>query len=492
MFGNPISGAKIVASYFREVFDSTGVSDILNPTSRYAALMLGFAVYDTAHVGLIIKDYYKKDTVRVLVDRIMSPAPGFPLFLNVSWTLKNSDEKYVLNGVYESVLTFNDSLARYLEHMICYNYDGVEENELEYIAETDPEGRFSFDPLEQIYDYVGDYNVGGITGKVRFADYVRLWAVKDGYENAYIDSLDLLGENEEIKIILKEEDDIINEMGKEMSSVKLFESKKIRSVWNEEEEKWYFSIVDVIEVLTDSPRPRKYWNALKTKLFEEGSELSQNMGQLKMQADDGKMRMTDVADTEQLFRLIQSIPSPKAEPFKRWLAKVGYERIQEIEDPELAAKRMKEIYRAKGYSEEWIEKRMRGIAVRDELTGEWDKRGVEGEKEYSILTAEISQATFGMTPAKYREYKGLDKENLRDHMTDLELIFTMLGEASTTELARVKDAQGFIENKTAAKLGGEVAGSARKDLEYKTGKKITTDENYIEMPEKVKRLKGKK
>jgi DNA-damage-inducible protein D len=281
-------------------------------------------------------------------------------------------------------------------------------------------------------------------------------------------------------------------MGKEMSSVKLFESKKIRSVWNDEEEKWYFSVVDVIEVLTASPRPRKYWNALKTKLFEEGSELSQNMGQLKMQAEDGKMRITDVADTEQLFRLIQSIPSPKAEPFKRWLAKVGYERIQEIEDPEIASKRMREIYRAKGYSDEWIEKRVRGIAVRDELTGEWDKRGVKGEKEYSILTAEISQATFGMTPAKYKEFKGLNKENLRDHMTDLELIFTMLGEASTTKIARVKDAQGFIENKIVAKEGGEVAGSARKDLENKIGESIVTNDNYLEEPEKVKRLKGKK
>ncbi|MGD9708130.1 MAG: phage antirepressor protein, partial [Candidatus Delongbacteria bacterium] len=176
---------------------------------------------------------------------------------------------------------------------------------------------------------------------------------------------------------------------------------------------------------------------------------------------------------------------------KRWLAKVGYERIQEIEDPELAAKRMREIYRAKGYSDEWIEKRMRGIAVRDELTGEWDKRGVKEEREFSILTAEISKATFGMTPAEYREYKGLDKENLRDHMTDLELIFTMLGEASTTKIARVKDAQGFVENKIVAKEGGEVAGSARKDLENKIGESIVTNDNYLDAPEKVKRLKGK-
>jgi len=280
-------------------------------------------------------------------------------------------------------------------------------------------------------------------------------------------------------------------MGKEMSSVKLFESKKIRSVWNEDEEKWYFSIVDVIEVLTDSPTPRQYWSKVKQREFVE-LELSPIWVQLKLLSSDGKYYKTDCANTEGIFRLIQSIPSPKAEPFKRWLAKVGYERIQEIENPEIASKRMREIYQAKGYSDEWIEKRMRGIAVRDELTGEWDKRGVKEEREFSILTAEISKATFGMTPAEYKEFKGLEKENLRDHMTDLELIFTMLGEASTTELARVKDAQGFIENKTAAKLGGEVAGSARKDLEYKTGKKITTDENYIEMPEKVKRLKGKK
>ncbi|MBN2858089.1 MAG: Bro-N domain-containing protein [Candidatus Delongbacteria bacterium] len=281
-------------------------------------------------------------------------------------------------------------------------------------------------------------------------------------------------------------------MGNEMSSVKLFESKKIRSVWNEEEEKWYFSIVDVVEVLTESPNPRKYWSVLKVRLKKEESELTTICSQLKMQASDGKYYLSDVSDVEGIFRIIQSVPSPKAEPFKRWLAKVGYERIQEIEDPEIASKRMREIYRAKGYSDEWIEKRMRGISVRDELTGEWDKRGVKGEKEYSILTAEISQATFGMTPAKYREYKGLDKENLRDHMTDLELIFTMLGEASTTKIARVKDAQGFVENKIVAKEGGEVAGSARKDLENKIGESIVTNDNYLAEPEKVKRIKGKK
>jgi hypothetical protein len=209
--GNPIQGAKIVASYYREDFHSTCVIDTLNPGSKYGALMLGFAVYDTAHVCLKIKEYYTKDTVRVLVDRIMSPAADFPLFLDVSWTRKNSDNKYALNGVYESELSFNDSLVRHIEHMICYNYDGVEENELEFIAETDTDGRFGFDPLEQILDYEGVYVSSTLNGDVRFADYVRLWAVKDGYENAYIDSFDLRGVNENVEIILKEEDVIIIE-----------------------------------------------------------------------------------------------------------------------------------------------------------------------------------------------------------------------------------------------------------------------------------------
>ncbi len=276
------------------------------------------------------------------------------------------------------------------------------------------------------------------------------------------------------------------------TAIKLFESKKVRSVWDAETGKWYFSIVDVIEILTESPRPRKYWNALKTKLINEGSELSQNMGQLKMQAADGKYYQTDVADTEQLLRLIQSIPSPKAEPFKRWLARVGYERLEEIENPELAAKRMRELYRAKGYSDEWIEKRVRGIAIRDELTNEWKKRGVKEQREYSILTAEISKATFGMTPSEYKEYKGLEKQrdNPRDHMTDLELIFTMLGEASTTEIARNRDAQGFGENHDAAVEGGTVAGNARKDLERKSGKRVSTQDNFKEIPEARKRKIG--
>jgi hypothetical protein len=265
-----------------------------------------------------------------------------------------------------------------------------------------------------------------------------------------------------------------------MSNIKLFEDQKVRSIWNEEQQKWYFSIIDVIAVLTNSPRSRKYWNALKTKLQQEGSELSQKLGQLKMLAEDGKMRMTDVADTEQLLRLIQSIPSPKAEPFKQWLAQVGAERIAEIENPELAQARIRATYKAKGYSDAWIEKRIRGIQVRDELTNEWKTRGVKEGKEYSILTAEISKATFGIIPSEYKSLKGLTKatENLRDHMTDLELIFTMLGEASTTEIAKNKNAQGFIENHKAAKAGGNVAGNARKELEQKSGAKIVTNQNF--------------
>lgn len=275
-----------------------------------------------------------------------------------------------------------------------------------------------------------------------------------------------------------------------MPNIKLFESKKIRSVWNEETQKWYFSIIDVIEVLTESKRPRKYWNDLKKKLLNEGfDQLSEKIGQLKLEAEDGKKYLTDVADAETLMRLIQSIPSPKAEPFKRWLAKVGYERLEEIENPELAQQRMREIYKAKGYSDEWIEKRVRGIAVRDELTNESKMRGVKEGKEYAILTAEISKATFGLTPSEYKSYKGLTKpqENLRDHMTDLELIFTMLGEAATTEIARNKDAQGFLENKVAAKEGGSVAGRARKDLEKKSGRKVVTNQNYKSLTEKQNR-----
>ena len=213
-----------------------------------------------------------------------------------------------------------------------------------------------------------------------------------------------------------------------MSAVTPFEEKQVRRAWNQAEEKWYFAIVDVIAVLTESIDAGGYWRKLKERLKKDGNETVTNCHGLKMTAADGKQRLTDVADTEQLLRLIQSIPSPKAEPFKLWLAKVGFERLEEIENPELAAKRMRQIYEQKGYSKDWIEKRMRGIAVRDELTDEWKKRGVKEQKEFAILTAEISKATFGMTPSEYKAYKSLTnpKENLRDHMTDLELIFTML------------------------------------------------------------------
>jgi len=270
-----------------------------------------------------------------------------------------------------------------------------------------------------------------------------------------------------------------------MSSIKLFEEKKVRSEYNEQENKWYFSIVDVIAVLTESPNPQVYWRVLKKRLLAEGNQTVTNCNGLKMVASDGKMRMTDVADTEQLLRLIQSIPSPKAEPFKQWLAQVGADRIAEIENPELAQARIRATYKAKGYSDEWIEKRIRGILVRDELTNEWKQRGVKEGKEYAILTAEISKATFGIIPSDYKKLKGLTKssENLRDHMTDLELIFTMLGEASTTEIAKNKNARGFVENHKAAKAGGSVAGKARKDLEQKSGKKIVSKQNFKQLSE---------
>jgi hypothetical protein len=250
--------------------------------------------------------------------------------------------------------------------------------------------------------------------------------------------------------------------------------------------------VDVVEVLTDSVNPTDYFKKLRKRDLELASYIGTNCPQVEMITDTGKKRKTLSASAKQLLRIIQSIPSPKAEPFKLWLAKVGYERLEEIENPELAAKRMREIYRQKGYSDEWIEKRVRGIAVRDELTDEWQKRGIKEQIEFSILTAEISKATFGMTPSQYKDYKGLEKENLRDHMTDLELIFTMLGEASTTEIAKNKDAQGFDENKLVAKKGGKIAGDARRKLEIESGKKVVTQDNYLEEPEIVKKIKSKK
>ena len=273
-----------------------------------------------------------------------------------------------------------------------------------------------------------------------------------------------------------------------MNKLAAFDGKNVRRTWHNNE--WYFSVIDVVEALTDSPTPRQYWGKVKDREFIQ-LELSPIWVQLKLPASDGKNYETDCANTEALFRIIQSIPSPKAEPFKLWLAKVGYQRVQEIENPELAQKRMKEIYQAKGYSDDWIEKRVRGIAIRDELTDEWKNRGVGTEKEFAILTAEISKATFGMTPGEYKKFKGLKQENLRDHMDDLELIFSMLGERVSTEITRKEDSQGFINNKDAAKRGGRVAGNARKETEKELGRPITSRENYLSQPEKTKRIETK-
>ncbi len=271
------------------------------------------------------------------------------------------------------------------------------------------------------------------------------------------------------------------------SNIAVFQGKKIRkTLYNKE---WWFSVVDVVSVLTDSVNPRDYWYKMKLRVKDEdGLELSTLCRQLKLESPDGKKYETDCANTEGIFRIIQSIPSPKAEPFKRWLAKVGYERVQEIEDPELATKRTRALYKAKGYSNDWIEKRMRGIAIREELTDEWKKREVKEKREYEILTAEIAKAAFGITPSTHKKFKGLKRENLRDHMTDLELIFSMLGEAATTEITRVDDAMGFHESKHSACKGGEVAGKARKDLEKKTGKRVVSRENYLTTPQDSKKL----
>lgn len=274
------------------------------------------------------------------------------------------------------------------------------------------------------------------------------------------------------------------------SKIAVFRGRKVRKIIYYSE--WWFSVVDVIAALTDSVNPRDYWYKMKTRVRDEdGAELSTDCRQLKIESVDGKKYKTDCANTETIFRIIQSVPSPKAEPFKRWLARVGYERIQEIEDPELATRRTRALYKAKGYPDAWIEKRMRGIEVRETLTGEWKRRGVKEGREYSILTAEISKATFGMTPSQYKRFKELKRENLRDHMDDLELIFTMLGEAATTEITRTKDARGFHKNKQAAHEGGDVAGKARKDLEKKTGRKVSTRQNYLPTSGKVKSLKPK-
>jgi hypothetical protein len=276
-----------------------------------------------------------------------------------------------------------------------------------------------------------------------------------------------------------------------MSNIKLFESKKIRSHWDAEEEKWYFSIVDVIEILSGSPNARKYWSVLKTRLKAEGSQLATNCSQLKMLSADGKFYKTDVADTEQLLRLIQSIPSPKAEPFKQWLAKTGYERIEESQDPEKSIDRAMENYLKLGYSKEWINQRLKSIEVRKDLTDEWENRGVKKGQEFATLTDIITQAWSGNTVKQYKQHKGLKKENLRDNMTNLELVLNMLAEASTTEISKEKNPKDFDENKKIALQGGTIAGNTRKAIEAKTGKKVVSKLNAkgFKAGEKNKRLK---
>lgn len=269
------------------------------------------------------------------------------------------------------------------------------------------------------------------------------------------------------------------------TKIALFKGKEIRKTLKNGE--WWFSVVDVVEALTDSENARDYWFKMKIRITTEGGiELSTICRQLKLLATDGKMRETDCANTENIFRIIQSIPSPKAEPFKRWLAKVGYERVQEIENPELATKRTRMLYKLKGYSDDWIEKRMRGIAIREELTDEWKNRGAKDHQDYEILTAEISKATFGVTPSEYKKLKGLERENLRDHMDDFELIFNMLGERATTEIHRTEDSKGVEKLKNDAKAGGDIAGGARKKLEERLKRPIVSRKNYLKNREDKK------
>jgi hypothetical protein len=271
------------------------------------------------------------------------------------------------------------------------------------------------------------------------------------------------------------------------TKIALFKGRTIRRTLHNNE--WWFSVVDVVAALVESPDPGAYWRKLKQRLAEEGSEVVTFCHGLKVTAPDGKMRETDCATTEGVFRIIQSIPSPKAEPFKRWLAKVGYERVQEIENPELATKRTRVLYKLKGYSDDWIEKRMRGIAIREELTDEWKQRGAEQEKDYEILTAEISQAAFGVTPGEYKKLKGLNRENLRDHMDDFELIFTMLGERATTEIHRTENSLGMPKLGRDARAGGGIAGNARKALEKRLKRPIVSSHNYLGEKESRKRLR---
>ncbi len=277
-------------------------------------------------------------------------------------------------------------------------------------------------------------------------------------------------------------------MEEAQNKLAVFQEKEIRRVWHKDE--WWFSIVDVIEVLTESKNPAVYWRVLKKRLLDEGSSQTvTNCNGLKMTAPDGKQRITDCANTETLFRLIQSIPSPKAEPFKQWLAKVGYERIQEIENPELASERARQYYQALGYSEDWIAKRLQSIEIRGKLTDEWKSREVKEGLEYAILTAEISKATFGLTPSEYVKLKDLKRENLRDHMTDLELIFTMLGETATRNEAINRYAKGFIENKAAAQEGGAAAGDALEAFEKRTATKVVSERNFKQQIAEAKKQK---
>lgn len=277
-------------------------------------------------------------------------------------------------------------------------------------------------------------------------------------------------------------------MNKE-TAIKIFEERKIRSHWDDEQEKWHFSVVDVIQVLTDSVDVAAYWRKLKQRLKQEGNETVTNLHGLKMLATDGKMRLTDVADTEQLFRLIQSVPSPKAEPFKLWLAKVARERIDEIEDPEIGIERLMETYLKKGYSKDWINQRLKSIEVRKDLTDEWEKRGVSKGQEYAILTDEITKAWSSFSVKQYKKHKGLKKENLRDNMSNLELVLNMLAEATTTEISKEKKPRTFTENKIIANQGGTIAGNTRKEIEAKTGKKVVSKlnaKNYLNDKKKLK------
>ena len=263
-----------------------------------------------------------------------------------------------------------------------------------------------------------------------------------------------------------------------------FEDYRIRRIMDEDTGEWWYAVVDVIEALTDSHKPRDYWYRMKKRVSEnEGVELSTICRQFKLKAANNRFYDTDCADTEGMLRIIQSIPSPKAEPFKRWLAEVGTERLEEIDNPELAAERLRQIYRVKGYSDDWIERRLQSIVTRNELTDEWQNRGVEAGREVAILTAEIARATFGLTPSEHKKLKQLKRENLRDHMTGLELAFTILGEAATTEITRRDDAQGFNENQTAARKGGRIAGNARRELEAETGRPVVSSTNYLERPQ---------